>query len=138
MLDIKRIKENPDAIKAGMKAKEVDCDATIDLVQKIRNKIPDVSLTTDIMVGFPGETEEDFNEVLSLMNSILYENAFMYYYNLRDGTPADVFRHIVAAVFCRVDFYVFLIDSLWKGYSDVAFLYGRLPFRRQQIHIKQI
>ena len=60
----------------------------IELVQKIRNKIPDVSLTTDIMVGFPGETEEDFNEVLSLMNSILYENAFMYYYNLRDGTPA--------------------------------------------------
>lgn len=60
----------------------------IALVQKIREQIPDVSLTTDIMIGFPGETEEDFNEVLSLMNSILYENAFMYYYNLRDGTPA--------------------------------------------------
>ena len=62
----------------------------IALVKKIREKINDVSLTTDIMVGFPGETEEDFNEVLSLMNTILYENAFMYYYNPREGTPAAV------------------------------------------------
>ncbi len=62
----------------------------ISLVKKIREKINDVSLTTDIMVGFPGETEEDFNEVLSLMNTILYENAFMYYYNPREGTPAAV------------------------------------------------
>ena len=62
----------------------------IELVKKIRGKINDVSLTTDIMVGFPGETEEDFNEVLSLMKTILYENAFMYYYNPREGTPAAV------------------------------------------------
>lgn len=62
----------------------------ISLVEKIRKAIPDVSLTTDIMVGFPGETEDEFNEVLSLMNEILYENAFMYYYNPREGTPASV------------------------------------------------
>ncbi|MBP5401574.1 MAG: tRNA (N6-isopentenyl adenosine(37)-C2)-methylthiotransferase MiaB [Treponema sp.] len=62
----------------------------IKLVEKIRSKISDVSLTTDIMVGFPGETEEDFEEVISLMKTILYENAFMYYYNPREGTPASV------------------------------------------------
>ena len=65
-------------------------DDYISLVEKIKKSIPDVSLTTDIMVGFPGETEEDFEEVLSLMNIIMYENAFMYYYNLRDGTPASI------------------------------------------------
>jgi tRNA-2-methylthio-N6-dimethylallyladenosine synthase len=65
-------------------------DDYISLVEKIKKSIPDVSLTTDIMVGFPGETEEDFDEVLSLMNIIMYENAFMYYYNLRDGTPASI------------------------------------------------
>lgn len=65
-------------------------DDYISLVEKIKKSIPDVSLTTDVMVGFPGETEEDFEEVLSLMNIIMYENAFMYYYNLRDGTPASI------------------------------------------------
>lgn len=58
------------------------------LVAKIKKAIPDVSLTTDLMMGFPGETEEDVEEVLSLMKEIRYENAFMYYYNPREGTPA--------------------------------------------------
>lgn len=60
----------------------------IALVSKIKNAIPDVSLTTDIMIGFPGETENDFQEVLSIMKEIMYENAFMYYYNSREGTVA--------------------------------------------------
>ncbi|MCR5045193.1 MAG: tRNA (N6-isopentenyl adenosine(37)-C2)-methylthiotransferase MiaB [Treponema sp.] len=58
------------------------------LVKKIRDAIPDVSLTTDIMIGFPGETEEDFEEAYSLMKEVCYEDAFMYYYNPREGTPA--------------------------------------------------
>ena len=60
----------------------------LELVAKIKKAIPDVSLTTDLMMGFPGETEEDVEEVLSLMKEIRYENAFMYYYNPREGTPA--------------------------------------------------
>ncbi|MBQ9494785.1 MAG: tRNA (N6-isopentenyl adenosine(37)-C2)-methylthiotransferase MiaB [Treponema sp.] len=60
----------------------------LSLVEKIRNCIRDVSLTTDIMLGFPGETDEDFAEVQSLMEQVRYENAFMYYYNPREGTPA--------------------------------------------------
>lgn len=63
-------------------------EAYLELVQKIRKIIPDVSLTTDIMLGFPGETEEDFEEALSLMKEVRYETAFMYYYNPREGTPA--------------------------------------------------
>ena len=58
------------------------------LVQKIKTKIPDVSLTTDIMMGFPGETEEDVELTLDLMRQVKYESAMMYYYNPREGTPA--------------------------------------------------
>lgn len=58
------------------------------LAQKIKNQIPNVSLTTDIMMGFPGETEEDVELTLDLMNQIHYTTAMMYYYNPREGTPA--------------------------------------------------
>ena len=58
------------------------------LVEKIRSRVADVELSTDIMLGFPSETEEDFADVLSLMREVQYESAFMYYYNPREGTPA--------------------------------------------------
>ena len=60
----------------------------LELAQKIKNQIPNVSLTTDIMMGFPGETEEDVELTLDLMNQIHYTTAMMYYYNPREGTPA--------------------------------------------------
>lgn len=60
----------------------------LELVRKIKEKIPDVSMTTDIMVGFPGETEEDVELTLDLMNQVKFESAMMYYYNPREGTPA--------------------------------------------------
>ena len=60
----------------------------LSLVGRIRAALPDVSLTTDVMLGFPGETDEDFEETLDLMRTVRYENAFMYYYNPREGTPA--------------------------------------------------
>lgn len=59
-----------------------------ELVEKIRARIPDVSLTTDILVGFPGETERDVEDTLDLMRTVRYENSYMYYYNVRSGTPA--------------------------------------------------
>lgn len=63
----------------------------LDLVGRIRSALPDVSLTTDILIGFPGETEEDVEQTLSLMRRVRYEAAFMYYYNPREGTPACSF-----------------------------------------------
>ena len=60
----------------------------LELVAKIKTKIPEVSLTTDIMMGFPGETEEDVEQTLDLMRQVKYESAMMYYYNPREGTPA--------------------------------------------------
>lgn len=57
-------------------------------INMIRQKLPDVSLTTDIMLGFPGETEEDFQDCITLLETVGYEAAFMYYYNPREGTKA--------------------------------------------------
>ncbi len=58
------------------------------LVDKIHERIPDVGITTDIMVGFPGETEEDFQDTLDLVRHAKYSSAFCFVYSRRKGTPA--------------------------------------------------
>ncbi len=63
-------------------------DAYLALIDKIRAKLPDVGITTDIMVGFPGETEEDFADTLDLVRRVKYSSAFCFVYSRRKGTPA--------------------------------------------------
>lgn len=58
------------------------------LVQKMKKEIPDLTLSTDIMTGFPGETDSDFEELLSFMQRVRFQAAYMYYFNPRDGTKA--------------------------------------------------
>ena len=58
------------------------------LVEKLRAAMPDLSLTTDIIVGFPGETEEDFQETLDIVRKAQYDSAFTFIYSKRSGTPA--------------------------------------------------
>jgi len=60
----------------------------LDLVDRIKKAIPNVALTTDLIVGFPGETEEDFLDTLDLVEKVRYSAAFTFVYNTRSGTPA--------------------------------------------------
>lgn len=61
----------------------------LNLVEKMQNIIPNVKFSTDIIVGFPGETEEDFEDTLDVVRKVKFEQAFMFIYSRRKGTPAD-------------------------------------------------
>lgn len=63
-------------------------EAYLELVEKIRKAVPDIALTTDIIVGYPGETEEDFQETMDVVRKVGYDSAFTFIYSKRTGTPA--------------------------------------------------
>ena len=65
------------------------------LVEKIRKAVPDITLSTDIIVGFPGETEEDFKETLEVVEKVRYDSAFTFIYSKRTGTPAAALENQV-------------------------------------------
>ena len=64
-------------------------ESYLELFHKIKDTIPNVSISTDIIVGFPNETEEDFKETLSLVEECKYDNAFTFIYSPRENTPAS-------------------------------------------------
>lgn len=64
----------------------------LELVGKIRSEIPDVALSTDLIIGFPGETEEDIDELIELLKLVRFDNAFTFIYSRREGTPAAKFE----------------------------------------------
>jgi len=81
------VQHGSNAILSAMNRKYTR-ESYLALVDRVRAGIPGVTLSTDILVGFPGETEEDLDEVLSLIKAVRYEVAFMYHYNPREGTKA--------------------------------------------------
>ncbi len=63
-------------------------ESYLELVRQVRQAVPGIAITTDIIVGFPGETEEDFAETLSLVEEVRFDSAFTFIYSPREGTPA--------------------------------------------------
>ena len=69
-------------------AREYRRERYLDIIREIRAKVDDVVISTDVIVGFPGESEEDFQRTLSLFDEVAYEHAYMFIYSARPGTPS--------------------------------------------------
>ncbi len=126
----------------------------LELVDRIRSKIPDIALSTDLIVGFPGETEEDFAQTLSLVETVGYAQTFTFIYSKRAGTPAadmpdntpreviqERFDRLVEAVqSCAYDANQVDLGAtlpvLFEGLSkrDETMLSGRSP-KNQTVHV---
>lgn len=85
------------------------------LVDKIRTAMPDIAITTDIIVGFPGETLEDVEETIDVVRSVRYDNAFTFIYSKRTGTPAAAMENQVPEEIVKEGF-----DKLLKVVQDTA------------------
>ena len=92
-----------------------DKEKYLNLVEKIRTAIPDISLTTDIIVGFPGETEEDFQDTLDVVRKVRYDSAFTFIYSKRTGTPAAIMENQVDDDVVKDRF-----DRLLKEVQDIS------------------
>ncbi len=87
----------------------------LELAEKIRREIPDMAITTDIIVGFPGETPEDVEETIDVIRKVKYDNAFTFIYSKRTGTPAAAMENQVPEDVVKVGF-----DKVLKVVQDTA------------------
>lgn len=92
-----------------------DKEQYLSLVEKIRKAVPDIALTTDIIVGFPGETEEDFLETMDVVEQVGYESAFTFIYSKRTGTPAASMEEQISEDVVKGRF-----DRLLKSVQSIA------------------
>ena len=87
----------------------------IELAQKIKKEIPDIAITTDIIVGFPGETKEDVEDTIDVIRKVEYDNAFTFIYSKRTGTPAAAMENQVPEEEIKENF-----DKVLKVVQDTA------------------
>ncbi|MBO6215051.1 MAG: tRNA (N6-isopentenyl adenosine(37)-C2)-methylthiotransferase MiaB, partial [Lachnospiraceae bacterium] len=85
------LQSGSDAILKRMN-RHYDSAHYLELVDKLRAKLPDIALTTDIIVGFPGETDEDFAATMDVVKKVGYDSAFTFEYSKRTGTPAEKYE----------------------------------------------
>ena len=90
-------------------------ESYLELAEKIRREIPDIAITSDIIVGFPGETKEDIDETIDVINKVKYDGAFTFVYSKRTGTPAASMDNQVTEEFVKEHF-----DRVLKAVQDNA------------------
>lgn len=106
----------------------------LELVDKIKKAVPNISLTTDIIVGFPGETEEDFEETMDVVRKVRYESAFTFIYSKRTGTPAANMDNQVPEDVIKVRF-----DRLLKEIQGIsAELSGRDTGKIEKVLVEDV
>lgn len=90
-------------------------ESYLELAEKIRKEIPDIAITSDIIVGFPGETKEDIDETIDVINKVGFDGAFTFVYSKRTGTPAAAMENQVTEEFVKEHF-----DRVLKTVQDNA------------------
>ncbi len=103
-----------------------DKEQYLTLVEKIRKAVPDIALTTDIIVGFPGETEEDFEETMDVVQQVGYDSAFTFIYSKRTGTPAAAMEEQVPEDIVKVRFERLLKEVQRSAEERAKALTGRV------------
>ncbi len=103
-----------------------DKEQYLTLVEKIRKAVPDIALTTDIIVGFPGETEEDFEETMDVVQQVGYDSAFTFIYSRRTGTPAAAMEEQVPEDIVKVRFERLLKEVQRSAEERAKALTGRV------------
>ena len=96
----------------------------LQLVEKMRAAMPDISLTTDIIVGFPGETEDDLNETLDVIRKVKFDSAFTFIYSKRSGTPAATMENQISAEVVKERFDTLLAEVQRISRKEVSRLQG--------------
>ena len=92
-------------------------ESYLELANKLKKRVPNLSLSTDIIVGFPGETDEDFEETLEIVKELKYDGAFSFIYSPRENTPAAVFKDQVPEEVARRRLQI-LNKELNKGFLE--------------------
>jgi tRNA-2-methylthio-N6-dimethylallyladenosine synthase len=67
----------------------------LEIIRKLKERLPEIGLSTDIIIGFPGETEEDVDQTIDILEQVNYDSAFTYLYSKREGTPAALYEDLV-------------------------------------------
>ena len=112
------IQAGSDKVLANMN-RRYDSAKYLQTIEKLRKAMPDIGITTDIMVGFPTETEDDFQKTLEIVEKVRYSNAFTFIYSPRKGTPAAKMEQIPYAVKQeRISRLIKLQNKITKEISD--------------------
>ncbi len=107
----------------------------LSLVEKLRDAVPDIAITTDLIVGFPGETDEDFAETMDVVKKAEYDSAFTFIYSKRTGTPAASMKEQVPPEVVKERFDVLLKEVQRISAQKAARLEGKtLPVLVEEIN----